>query len=447
MASSPFKSLISNLSPMRLLYHKIKGFLAAVFYRFPGEKMVVIGVTGTNGKTTTTNFITSILNHAGFKVGMTSSINFQIGDKKWSNISKQSTLSPFKLQKMLRQMVREGCKYAVIEVTSHALTQSRVLGINFDIGVFTNITPEHIDYHGSFDSYLHAKGLLFRKISKGKRKFGVSKVAVLNKDDKYYSYFDQFVTDKKLDFGMKNATVSASDVVKKPDGTHFLINVPNNSVPVSLSLPGEFNVANALAAAAVAIALEVPLEVIKQGLEDLRAVPGRFEHVDAGQAYNIIIDYAHTPESLENLFVMYKNLTSGRLFVVFGATGGGRDKGKRPVMGKIADENADFIIVTDDDPYEEDEWEIIDQIAAGISREEGDRFWRIPDRREAIRLALTMAQEGDTVVLAGKGCEEVMMLHGKRVEWSDRKVVESLLSREIEVEIGEKSESRDNVRL
>lgn len=442
------KKIIPDTHPVRLFYHKIKGFIAALIYLFPADNLIVVGITGTNGKTTVTNLVTNILNQAGYKVGMTSTINFQIGEEKWSNIAKQTTLNPFKLQKLLRRMVKEKCKYAVVEVTSHAITQSRIFGINFDVAVITNVTPEHVEYHGSFNEYLNAKGKLFEKVSKGHRKFGVPKIMILNSDDKYYNFFNQYIADKKMTYGLKGATVYAANVEKKPEGSHFVLHVPNNAVPIELKLPGEFNVYNALAAASVAISLQVPMDVVKDGLESVDSVAGRFEHVDCGQNYSVIVDYAHVPESLESLFELYKRLTTGRLFVVFGATGGGRDQSKRPVMGKIAQDHADYIILTDDDPYEEDEWQIIEQVAEGISRKEGDNFWKIPDRREAIRLALTQAKEGDTVIVAGKGCEEIMIVRGKKVPWSDKEVIKELLEREIEVEISPNEwVKRENVRF
>jgi UDP-N-acetylmuramoyl-L-alanyl-D-glutamate--2,6-diaminopimelate ligase len=430
------KRLISDRHPLWLLYHKIKGFFAALIYFFPANNMVVIGVTGTNGKTTTVNLITNILNTAGYKVGMASTINFQVGEERWVNAAKQTTLSPFKLQRLLRQMVSEGCKYAVIEVTSHAITQSRIFGINFDVAVMTNVTPDHVEYHGGFNAYLNEKGKLFQKVSKGRRKFGVPKVIILNADDKYYSYFNQFISDRKMTYGIKSATVYASEIEKKPEGSHFVLHMPNNAVPVELRLPGEFNIYNSLASAAVAISLQVPIDAVKKGIDDSSSVAGRFEHVNCGQKYSVIVDYAHAPEALEHLLSLYRKLTPGRLFSVFGATGGGRDKGKRPEMGRIANEYADYIILTDDDPYEEDEWGIIEQVAKGIPRKEGENFWKIPDRREAIRLALTMAKEGDTVVVSGKGCEEIMIVRGKRIPWSDKEVIEELLEREVEIEIG-----------
>lgn len=431
---------------MRLLYHKIMGMIAAMVNGFPGNKMIVIGVTGTKGKSTTTNFITNILNEAGFKVGMTSTINFQIANQRWTNATKISTQSPFVLQKMLKQMVKEGCRYAVIEVTSHAIDQSRIFGINFDVAVVTNIAPEHIEYHGNFNNYIATKAELFKKVSRGRKKFGIPKVLVMNADDKYFSYFDQFVADRKITYGLKSATVYAENIQRNPEGSHYVLHVPNNSMPIELKIPGQFNVYNSLAATAVCMSLQVPLSTIKKSLEESSSISGRFEHVRCGQKYSVIVDYAHTPESLRGLLKLYRGLTSGRLFVVFGATGGGRDKSKRPKMGEIANEFGDYVIVTDDDPYEEDEWEIIEQVSRGLPRQEGKNFWKIPDREEAIRLALTLAREGDCVVVAGKGSEEVIKLSGKTIPWNDKKVITKLLEREIEVKLDSGDwEKRENV--
>lgn len=431
------KKFLPDTHPLRLLYHRIKASIAAVYYGFPGNKMVVIGVTGTNGKTTTVNLIANILSKTGEKVGMTSTIGFRIADQKWVNDTKQSTASPFALQRLLKRMVKAGCKYAVVEVTSHAVTQSRILGINFDVAVLTNISEDHLEYHGSFNNYLSAKGGLFKKVSKGKRKFSIPKIIVLNADDEQFSYFDRFVADRKVSYGMKSATVYSEQVKTSPEGSEFILHVPNNAVPVSLTLPGDYNIYNALAAASVCMSLGVSVADIAEGLKLSTSVAGRFEHVEAGQDYSVIVDYAHTTDALDNLLSLYRKLTPGRLIAVFGATGGGRDKMKRPKMGAVANEYADMIILTNDDPYDEDQLQIIDQVAEGVGREEGRNFWMIPDRREALRLALTMARKGDTVIAAGKGAEEVMIIDGKRVPWNDKVVIEELIKREVVVEISD----------
>ena len=428
------RKIISDTNPLRLLYHKLVAVVAAMYYRFPGRKMTVIGITGTNGKTTTVNLTAKILETAGYKVGLSSTINFQVGDKKWTNITKQTTQSPFVLQKLLREMVSAGCKFAVVEVSSHAMTQSRVWGINIDCAAYTNVTEDHIEYHGSFANYLNAKGALFKKVSKSSRKPNVPKTMILNQEDPHYSYFDQFIADRKLTYGLKEGTLSTLDLKLKPDGTQFTLRVPNGAVPIDFDLPGDFNVQNALCAASICMAYGISVDDIKRGLEAARTVPGRYDHVDAGQDFSIVVDYAHATDSLEKLLSMYQDLTTnGKVYAVFGATGGGRDKAKRPKMGAVADKYADYIIVTDDDPYSDDELQIIDEVSAGINRKEGDRFWKIVDRREAIRLALMLAKKGDSLVVAGKGAEEVMKVRGQTIPWNDKNVIVELLRRQISV--------------
>ncbi|MFA6992079.1 MAG: UDP-N-acetylmuramoyl-L-alanyl-D-glutamate--2,6-diaminopimelate ligase [Candidatus Gracilibacteria bacterium] len=437
--------IFPDTNPIRLLYHRALAIVAAFVYRFPANKMIIIGVTGTKGKTTTVNLIANILKVAGFKLGMASTVNFQIGHEKWINDTKQTTLKPFRLQKLLKKMLNAGCKYAVLEVSSHAITQSRTWGINFDVAVVTNIANDHLEYHGGFNSYLAAKGKLFNKVSTGKRKFGVPKILVMNSDDQYYSFFNQFVADRKISYGLKGGTIYADQIEKNPEGSHFVLKVPNNQIAVKLKLPGEFNIYNSLAAASVAIALQIPLETIKQGLEESSSVAGRCEHVRVGQKFDVIVDYAHTTESLNALLSLYRKLTKGRMFAVFGATGD-RDKAKRPLMGAVANELADYIILTNEDPFSEHPWDIIEGIAVGVKRTEGNNFWKILDRREAIRLALTLAREGDTVVCSGKGAEEVIVQGDKKIPWNEKKIIEDLLTREVEVEIGPDTwEKRENV--
>ena len=428
------RKIISDTNPVRLLYHKFVAMLAAFYYRFPARKMIVIGVTGTNGKTTVVNLIAQILETAGHKVGMASTLNFQVGDRKWSNKTKQTTQGRFYLQKLLREMVREGCKYAVIEVSSHAMTQSRVWGINIDCAAYTNVTEDHIEYHGNFANYLHAKGAFFRKVWKSRRKSGVQKVMILNQEDQHYSYFDQFIADRKLTFGVKEGTVSAQSLKLKPDGSEFTLQVPNNAVSIDFDLPGDFNVQNGLCAAAVCMSYGISMEDIKRGLEEARTIPGRYDHVDAGQDFAVVVDYAHAADSLEKLLSMYRDLTpNGNLFAVFGATGGGRDVGKRPKMGAIAHKYADYVILTNDDPYSDDELKIIEDIAVGVSRKEGDKFWKIVDREQAIRFALMLAKKGDSVVISGKGAEEIMKVRGKTIPWGDKNLVVELLRKQVSI--------------
>lgn len=429
------RSKISDRNPLRLLYHKIMAIVAAIYYRFPSRYLHVIGVTGTKGKTTTTNLAAAVLMEAGYKVGMSSTVNFRVGERTWANGTKITTLGPFFLQKLLREMVDEHCTHAVLEVSSHAILQNRVWGINFDTAIFTNITEEHVDYHGGFDNYLRTKGLLFHGLNRSGRKPRIQKVSILNKDDPNFSYFDQFLVDKQYTFGKQQGTCFAKNIELLPSGSKFELHVPNNHANVHLKIPGEFNVYNALAAATVGLANNINIQTVKDALEKASAIPGRYEAIDAGQNYNIVVDYAHTAESLDSLLSLYKDLTPGKLYVVFGATGGGRDKKKRSKMGAAAHKHADVIIVTDDDPYEENEWKIIEDVCVGIDRKEGENLWKIPNREEALKLALTLAKEGDTVIVAGKGAEELQMLRGTSIEWDDRKVIRNLLSREMKVEI------------
>ena len=430
-----FKNKISPHNPLRLLYHQILAVIAAIYYRFPARYLHVIAITGTKGKTTTTNLITTVLMEAGYKAGMTSTINFQIGSLRWSNLTKITTLGPFFLQKMLRRMVEEGCSHAVLEVSSHAIYQNRIWGVNVDTAVLTNIGEDHLEYHGGFQNYLRTKGLLFQRLNHSARKPQISKNMVLNKDDANFVYFDQFLADRKYTYGINGGTCYATDLQLKPSGSSFILHVPNHQIAIDFKLPGQFNVYNALAAATVGLVNNINVTTIKAALEKAASIPGRFETIECGQKFTIVVDYAHTTESLQKLLALYRDLTKGRLFVVFGATGGGRDKAKRPKMGAAAHQYADMGIVTDDDPYEENEWQIIEDVAAGIERKVGDRFWKIPDREEAIRFALQLADEGDTVLIAGKGSEEIQMIHGRKIAWDDRKAVREILSRQAVVEI------------
>lgn len=432
---SYLRQMIPDRHPLRLFYHKLKAVLACLIYRFPSRSIQVIGVTGTKGKSTTVNLVASILDEAGYRVGLASTTNFQVAGRKWANETKMTTLSPFFVQKLLREMVTDNCQFAVLEVSSHSLIQNRVWGVNFDTAVLTNIGEDHLDYHGGFKEYLRAKGLLFARINKSARKPKTPKVTVVNQDDANASYFEQFLADRKYSYGLKTGNCYATNINYRQTGVGYTLHMPNQQLEIDLKMPGEFSVYNSLAAATVALSCGVAGPVIKTALEKATTVAGRFEQIDAGQPFAVIVDYAHTAESLDSLLQLYKSNTTGRLFAVFGATGGGRDKGKRPKMGEAADRHADMIVLTDDDPYDENRYAIIEQIAAGIKRTEGDRLWKIPTRREAIAFALHLAQPGDTVVIAGKGAETVQVLATGKIPWDDRQVVREILSQPLRVEL------------
>lgn len=428
-----------NNHPLRLFYHKFMAVMACLFYGFPASSMTIIAVTGTKGKTTTSNIIAQMLHYSGFKVGLMTSINYRIGESVWTNVSKQGTLSPFQLQKMLARMKAEGCTHVVIEVTSHAITQSRIWGTSPDIAVLTQIDEDHIEYHGSHKAYRSEKLKLFKMLRQGKRKPFSQKTAVLNQDDKYFDEFKDVACDRLITYSLNKGTCVAVDLEFFPHRTEFTLKIPNDAVRLKMNLVGEFNVKNALGAISALLSCGLSLHQIKDALANLELIPGRQESVDAGQDFSVIVDYAHTEDSLRQLLDLYKPLAKGKIILVFGCTGGGRDTAKRPKMGAVADKIADFIVLTDDDPYFEDRMKIISEIKKGVNRVEGEGLWSVPNRKEAIKLALSLAAKDDIVLLAGKGCEEVQAINGKMIPWDDRLVVRELLHRTVEVDLGSAS--------
>lgn len=428
--------LRKHLPPNWILFsHKLRGMTAAFWYRFPARNLIVVGVTGTNGKTTTCHLIAEILEQAGYKVGMATTIDFKIGHKIWPNETKMTMISPFALQKLLREMVKSGCQIAIIETTSHAIQQCRNWGIEYKMAVLTNITHEHLDYHPSFADYRQTKMKLFEQ----------AKVNVINLDDPSASYFVQIPTERKITYGLKNnPDVSARKILAQPQGTLFTLVTPKGQVVIDLKLPGQFNIANALAASAAAIGLDVKLESIKNGLEKVKEIKGRMEKIivpsigRAKQDFTVIVDYAHTPDALEKIYQTIVDFNRGRIIAVFGSCGD-RDKTKRPIMGAIAGRLADYIIVTNEDPYTEDPQAIIDQVASGVPRgatparpkKEGLNWWKIPDRRQAIEKAIKLAQKDDIVLITGKGAEVAMVWGDKKLPWSDQKEASRAISKKL----------------
>lgn len=438
------------------MYHWLLAKLSAAFYGWPSNKLIVIGVTGTKGKSTTCYLIYKILKEAlrqaqgkQVKVGMSSGILFSDGAREWLNDLKMTMPGRFKLQKMLSSMVKNNCQYAVIETTSEGIKQYRHLGINYDVVVFTNLYPEHIESHGSFEKYKIAKGKLFKHLTaKPKKKIFNKKTFIVNLDDKYSDYFLQFPADKKYGFTIKKQatclhqdssgqssnkdtknyqTIKAGNIELNKDSSSFII---QNS-KFKIHLLGEMNIYNSLAAITIGQSLGITLETSKQVLEKVKIIPGRQEFIDLGQPFKVIVDYAHDPESLRQLFETILDskfqIQDSKLIHVFGATGGGRDKSKRSLMGEISDKNSDIIILTNDDPYEEDPQIIIDQVAAGIQHE--DKLIKIIDRQKAIQKALALAKVNDLVLITGKGSEQVIVLKDGKHQWDDRQVVRELLAK------------------
>lgn len=428
--------------PLISAYHWALAHLAAARYGWPSRKLVVIGVTGTNGKTTTANLITAVLEGAGEKVGLTTTANFRIAGAEKLNALKMTMPGRFFLQKMLRRMVDAGCGYAVIETSSQGIEQHRHLGIEYDVAVFTNLTPEHIEAHGGFENYKRAKLQLFRHVARGTRKRlpgrgEVAKTLIVNLESSFAGEFLDFPADRKFGYrvaggetvvvGSDVEVIEAQDYVTAPAGSSFRV----DRAGFDLNLPGRYNALNALAAVTVGVSQDLGLEAMSAALVRVVGVPGRFERVDEGQDFQVIVDYAPEPESLRQLHSVIDALPKKRLIHVLGSAGGGRDKARRPVLGEMAGRRADVVIVTNEDPYDEDPQVIIEAVAAGAraaGKKEGENLFLISDRRAALEKAIGLAGAGDIVLLTGKGSEQAIMgPDGSSTPWDEREVARKIL--------------------
>lgn len=397
-----------------------------MWYRFPARHLTVIGVTGTNGKTTTANLIARILEADGKKIALATTINFQLGHKKWVNLTKMTSLGRGGMQKFLRRAVTAGCTHAVLEVSSHALIQHRALGIAFDAAVLTNITSEHLDFHGNLENYRQAKEKLFWNLANN-RKHG-EKIAILPAEDDALPHFLRIPDIGVITFGIKKGDFVATDLQLRKQSQSFTVAGPESDFKIETQLLGNFNIANILAATALARALKIPPKTIQRTLKKFAPLPGRLEKIEAGQPFRVIVDFAHTPDALEKLLRTFRATTGGKMWLVFGATGE-RDRVKRPVMGRLADRLADEIVLTSDDPFGEDPVRIIAEVAEGIRRSEGERFYTDVDRRRAIAHALDNAEKDDTVLIAGKGCEQFQVIGRRKIPWDDRKIAAQFLQK------------------
>lgn len=429
-------------SPLRSAYHLALAYAANVRYGHPSGKMVVIGVTGTNGKSSTVNFTAQILTQLGYTVGFTSTAGFTIAGKEMVNAMKMTMPGRFVLQKLLREMVDAGCQYAIVETSSQGLVQYRHVGVNYDVAVFTNLTPEHIESHGGFENYKKAKGLLFSHLSRSVRKRiggkSIPKVNVVNVDDEHAPFFAAFPADKYVTFGFGESEGAGSRQsgvgrlvahVRYPSPTGVIFSV--NGVDISLPLLATFEHKNALAAIAAVVGAGIPLSVAMNAATKLKSVPGRFEMIDCGQPFTVIVDYAYEPYAL---LALYDSLPEhhGRVIGIHGSAGGGRDVARRTEIGRIAAEHEDLVIVTNEDPYEEDPRAIIDAVMQGArdhGKVDNDSLFGIDDRQAAIDFAIAHAKDGDIVLVTGKGSEPVMAVKGGSVPWDDRAAVRSALAR------------------
>ena len=474
-------NIIKKLIPKKLFkllqpfYHWLLAKISAFIYGYPSNKMIIIGITGTAGKSSTCYFIAQILEQAGFKVGMTTTTLFKIGNYEWLNDKKMTMLGRFQTQKLLKQMVKKNCEIAIIETSSQGIEQYRHIGINYDILVFTNLYPEHIEAHGGFENYKKAKGKLFKYLSHSKhkdvkklrqvqkiKKLGkfIKKTIIVNLDDEYAGYFLNFKADKKIGFGVnyeletKNygngfETIKAGDVKNENGKIKFIIHnlsaaaLADAGSLFTTPLLGNYNIYNVLAGISVAKILGVNWEKIKTAVANLKPLPGRLEFIQDAQdnlGVNIIVDYAFEPRALEKLYETVKSIDHNKIIHILGSAGGGRDKARRPILGQIAAKNADIVIVTNEDPYDEEPMKIIDEVAAGAEEIKNQRpktanqksetqILKILDRREAIRKALKLAKKNDLILITGKGAEQAICVkNGKKIPWDDRKVVKEELS-------------------
>lgn len=400
--------------------------LAPYFFDYPSRKMRMIGVTGTNGKTTTTYLLKSILEEAGFKVGVIGTIQNSIGKRIVP--AKNTTPDVIDLQYLLLQMVEDKVDYVVMEVSSHALELERVAGSEFDVGIFTNLTRDHLDFHVTFENYLAAKAKLFQSLSnEGNYKKG--KTAIINVDDEAGAEILQLTTCKKITYAIDgNADLQAQHVSIQSAGTKFVIEGSFAPMSLDLRITGRFNVYNVLSAVGAALAEGIDDQIIKRALEKFQSVPGRFELVHAGQPFSVIVDYAHTPDGLENILKTAQQIAKKKIIVVFGC-GGDRDRTKRPIMGKIAAQYGDIVIATSDNPRSEDPELILNEVEVGIKTGlSGNKIYeKISDRRQAIGRALHMAENEDIVIIAGKGHEDYQILKDRTISFDDKEVAREII--------------------
>ena len=397
--------------------------MACRYFDHPSLALRMIGVTGTSGKTSTTYFIESVLAAAGYRTGRLGTVEYHLGKEILP--AAQTTPEAPELQRLLRRAVDRRVEAVAMEVSSHALELRRVAGVAFDVAVFTNLSHDHLNFHPDMHHYLRAKGRLFEELESG----GKSATAVVNVDDPASAHIIGVNRGRLLTYGTQpHAQVRAEHVAMTLHGVQFAAVTPAGPLDVQLRHLGDYSVYNALAAVGSGLALGVPLDQIRSGLAAAPTVPGRFELIDCGQDFCVVVDYAHKPDALERLLVSARRLTPRRVITVFGC-GGDRDRGKRPVMGRIAARLSDLVIVTSDNPRTEDPEAIIAEIVNGVAdaRESPDRVRTEPDRARAIALAITAAHPGDLVVIAGKGHETYQLFAGRRIDFDDREVARDAL--------------------
>lgn len=468
-------SLLKKLIPRRLfkkiqpIYHYLVAALAAAWYRYPSRHLIVIGVTGTTGKTSSVYFIAKVLESAGYNVGYTSTAMFDDGKREWLNDKKMTMPGRFFVQKILRRMVKNRCQYAIVETTSEGIVQFRHKFINYDTLVFTGLYPEHLESHGGFEKYKAAKGRLFAHLKECKAKYvndhktvchpqtalkkldyiKVKKSIIVNGDDAHSPYFLSFWSEEQLIYTTNrafNVTTfmenGGADKILKDSQVYCFNNVETTAdgitfelqdQVVNLKILGAFNAYNAVSAALVGLSQSLSLEQVKLGLESVTCLSGKLERIDLGQDFGIIVDYSFEPRAMEKMYETVKQLPHNKIIHLLGSCGGGRDHNRRPILGRLAGENSNYVIVTNEDPYDEDPQLIIDQVASGAElagKLKNIDLFTISDRREAISKALALAEKNDLVLITGKGAEQYICLaNGKKIPWDDRRIVREELSK------------------
>lgn len=394
-------------------YHLSLSLLGTARYLKPSRHIYVIGVTGTKGKSSTTEFVNAVLEAAGKKTALLSTIRFKIGDDTEANKYKMTMPGRFFTQKFLHDAVNAGCQYAIIEMTSEGARFFRHVGVEMDALIFTNLSPEHIESHGSFENYKKAKLRLVKHLAKSKKN---NRLSIANIDNKHGFSFLVHDVEKNIGYSLKDVKILSENTISSI--------ISYKDTQITIPLPGKFNILNALSAIKFGEELGISLKEIQTGIEGLKTIRGRVERVEAGQNFTVVVDYAHTDDSLRKL---YEAFPSSRKIAVLGSTGGGRDSWKRPVLGKIADEHCEEIIITNEDPYDEDPMKIIEEVAKGVTRHTPTI---ILDRREAMRKAFDLARAGDTVLITGKGTDPYIMgPNGTKEEWDDARVAREELEK------------------
>ncbi len=409
-------------------------YLSAAFYHFPARQLTMIGVTGTDGKTTTANLIYQILLAAGLRVGIISTINALVGSEILDTGLHVTTPEAPEIQRYLARMLSAGLTHVVLEATSHGITQHRVTGCEFDIGVVTNITHEHLDFHGTYQAYRAAKGKLFASLEKTHQKpQGNPRLAVLNRDDLSFNYLSQVANVRQVAYSLAGTRqdVWAEDIHHDQAGMHFTACAPHFRFPVDSTLVGDFNVSNCLAAiAATVVGLGINVDAARKGIAALRGVPGRMERINLNQSFQAVVDFAHTPNALKVTLEMARKMTQGKVIVVFGSAGL-RDREKRRMMAEVSADLADITILTAEDPRTESLDDILAEMANAARNKggvEGQTFFKIKDRGEAIRKAVSLAGEKDLVIACGKGHEQSMCFGLVEYPWDDRTAMTSAIS-------------------